>query len=150
VEGKVPELAEEIGGMQKPELRYPNNASSFTIGKMTEADKKKIRIVSSKPIVLLSNFQEENTIADPLRFAQKVNKTLRESDVQGDRFVFLDKENFEGAYKVWGRYRTENDRIVAKIRVFRGAAMIKTFEVSGVSSTSMSREIVDTLIEELD
>lgn len=150
VEGKVPELAQDIGGIQKPELRYPNNASSFSIGKMTEADKKKIEIVSTKPIVLLSNFQEENTIADPLNFAQKVNKTLRESEFEGKEFVFLDKERFEGAYKIWGRYRTENDKIIAKIRIFRGAGLVETFEVSGVSSTTMSEDIVSHLVNRLD
>ena len=53
---KVPELAEEIGGIQKPEIRVPEDGKSFDIGRLDVADRDAIQLAAPKPVYVNSRF----------------------------------------------------------------------------------------------
>ena len=48
---KVPELARDIGGVQRPLIASPRG-SSFDIGRLTAADREKVPLQMIKPVVL--------------------------------------------------------------------------------------------------
>lgn len=147
VNEKVPELAEEIGGIQKPELRYPNNANSFIIGKMREDDKKNIQIVESKPVFILSNFQEELSIFDPLKFTSQTNQAMRDAATEGGNIIFIDKNSFAGAYSIWGRYQDNDGLISIKVNIVKDQQIVGNFTEEGLNVELLAEKIVSRAIE---
>ena len=142
VNEKVPQLAEEIGGVQKPELRYPNNANSFVIGQLNEEDKANIRIVESKPVFLFSSFQEEESISDPVGLSGAVNQALRSYSNDSSEIVFIEKESFAGGYSIWGRYSITDELITVQVNLLKDQKLISSFEKTGLNPQMLSDEIV--------
>ena len=63
---KVPELARDIGGVQRPTVASPKGAS-FDVGRLTAEDRPKVPLQSVKPVVLRSSLQAEKPPRDTLR-----------------------------------------------------------------------------------
>ena len=56
---RVPQLAEGIGGIQRPVVASPKSGQSFDIGQVSDADKDSIPLQSLRPLVLRANFGDE-------------------------------------------------------------------------------------------
>jgi WD40 repeat protein len=135
---QVPLLAHDIGGIQRPLIAVPTGGSSFDIGRVAEEDKRRIPIVAVRPIVLRTSFQDEDRVRDHLDLAAQVNEHLREAATRSGQsgLVFVDADEFPGAWELRGRYRVRNGRVTVTVLVFQGNVELARFDVSGETATT--------------
>lgn len=129
---KVPELARDIGGIQRPVLAGPKGAS-FDIGQVTADDKAAIPLQQARPLMLRTLFQEEESFDDILGLAAKTDERFRSLSVRGPQtpLVFVDAREFPDAFRLAGRYRIKDGEITVTLNVFRGITKVDTFTVQG-------------------
>lgn len=118
---KVPELASEIGGVQKPEVRIPGDLSSFDIGELTPEQRQQIVLKANRPVLAASSFQNENTFADDLQLGELVDQQLKRlGSAEGPGVIFADLRSFPEAYVVRGRYTAADSGISVNGALFKG------------------------------
>jgi hypothetical protein len=130
---RVPELAREIGGIQRPLLASPRGSASFDIGQLTSEDKARIPLNAVRPLVLRSSFQDEVRVRDHLNLTGQVNALLRDRSARGREanLVFVDAEEFPGACELAGRYRVGDGLVTVTVLLSQGNDLLARFEVSG-------------------
>jgi hypothetical protein len=133
---RVPVLASGIGGIQEPRLFSPYGNESFDIGMFEKADKDKVPLAAEKPIFLMSNFQDDDQMADVLGLEKLVDEAFQTYTVKGTEasFVFIEVKDFPGAYVLRGRYKVKGDNVNVKVNVFKGTEIAGTYSVSGVKT----------------
>lgn len=140
---KVPELAADIGGIQKPEIRIPTESTSFDIGKLSEAGRSQINVSTPKPVLVRSEFQDEILFMDVLELGSKLDELVKNSTKDAAaELVFVDSRRFDNAYTVRGRYTQNENQIFAKIKLFRDKLVIAEFELSANSAADLSQMIL--------
>ncbi len=150
VSTKVPELAAEIGGVQKPEVRLPANAQSFSIGTLNDEDKAKIKLAGVKPIFIQSGIQETNSYHDQLKVGSKIDDILMHMGrEENPRITYLDKKKFDGAYQIQARYSAVKGVLTATVRLYKGSLLVRTFEVEALNASSLSTKIIDEALSTL-
>jgi WD40 repeat protein/uncharacterized caspase-like protein len=131
---KVPELARDIGGVQRPLIASPRGAT-FDLGRLTEKDRGQVPLQQVKPLVVRSNFQQERPPDDTLDLSDKIDKRLREisAAARGTPLVFVDARKCSGGVRVSGRYRINdnNGKINVTVRLSRGENELLSFTVTG-------------------
>ncbi len=128
---KVPELARDIGGVQRPTIASPRGAS-FPIGRLTTDDQGKVPLEKIKPFVLRSSFQEEARPLDGLGLTRKVDDRLRDvSAARGAGLVFLDAAESADAVRAAGRYKAEGDKVSVSVALYKGDKELAKFAVEG-------------------
>lgn len=127
---RVPLLARQIGGIQKPRLSSPQG-ESFVIGRMDNDDLERVPLAQIKPVILRANFQDEEVMRDKLRLGQRFADQLQlETYAVGrGRLVFVDAEDFPDAWQISGRYRKETGGWCLRAHLFRGEEDKGSFEV---------------------
>lgn len=140
---KVPELAEEIGGIQKPEVSVPSDGKSFDIGRLTTADRELIKIASPKPVYVHSRFQDESAIFDRLGVSDLLDTKLIELSKQKDpKVVFVDDKDFSGATIISGRYEDTDGLLKAKLYFVRNNEIVQKTSLESVNADQLTDEIV--------
>lgn len=148
---KVPQLAEDIGGIQRPEVRVPGDAESFDIGKMSEDNKKDIKLLSPKPVFVQTNFQHQNKFIDDVNLGDNLDERLSElSKSQGAPIVYMNENKFGGAYQVRGRYEQKGGLTIVDIKVFQDDVLKSEFKVDGVSTSSLADKITARLMKMIE
>ena len=130
---QVPQLAQGIGGIQKPVLFSPEGGS-FDIGRLTtEQDKAEIPLQTKRPVMLRTNFQEEEGYRDTLGLAKYADERLMEESVRGPKTspVFIDAEEFPDACQLFGRYKMDGKKVIVNVNLFKGRTKMASFSVSG-------------------
>jgi len=137
---KVPELARNIGGIQRPLIAMPQGGASFDIGQLTTEDKARIPLQSVRHLILRTSFQDQLRIQDHLGLGKAVDQRLREVSARGreGRLVFVDAAELPGACQLAGRYRIDGDKITVAVVVVRDGRELGQFEVVG-STKELSR-----------
>ena len=74
---RVPELANDIGGIQRPVIASPKGAS-FPIGLVTAGDRARIPLRTPRPLVLRTLFQDEEEFTDGLGLGRLIDERLRD------------------------------------------------------------------------
>ena len=116
---KVPELAKGIGGIQRPEIAAPKGGASFDVGRLTSEDKVQVPLKSERPLVLRCYFGDKRRRRDLLGLSKRINDVLRDHSARGEEApVFVDADEFPGAYEMAGDYSIEDDRVT--VAVFLG------------------------------
>ncbi len=130
---QVPELAKDIGGIQRPLVAAPRGGTSFDIGRVTSEDKTQIPIASPRPLVLRANFQDDERFIDHLGLTTRINNALREISARGRSapLIFVDASEFPAAYSLAGRYRLIAETLRVKALLFRGDQKVGEFTVAG-------------------
>ncbi len=149
---EVPKLAENIGGVQKPEIRVPFGGQSFDIGISDSEIQNKITLPSPKPIFVRSSFQDQDTFNDDLKLSEKLDAELKEfSTARGEeqRLVFIDVSRFDEAYSIKGRYTKSGSSYVVNVRLFRGNELIDKFSVTADQET-LPNAVINSLNSLLD
>jgi hypothetical protein len=123
---RVPELAIEIGGIQKP-LISVNHGVSFAIGMLTEEDKANISLESEKEIVVKPVIMNPDIIGDPLHLSQIIEGKLKKLTT----VVYIDAEKYPKALMITGFYSTDKGIITVNIKVFQNDKLIAEFSVTG-------------------
>lgn len=137
---RVPDLASGLGGIQDPvifspyiEGKFKEGAESFEIGELNSDDKKLIPLASSKPIFVLSLFQDAESFDDHLDLSENIDEKFRELTAKGSDapLILIETRNFPSAYKLRGQYKVTGDKINLKANLFKGKDLIKSFEFTG-------------------
>ncbi len=147
---KVPELAENIGGIQKPEVRIPYGGESFDIGLVTEEEQTKIILPSPKPLFLRSSFSDEDTFDDHLRLSEMLDEKISELQAMGSEVIFIDAARFTDAYSLKGRYVKKGDNYVVQVRLFKGDDAINKFDVEGSSTSEIVEKIMESALQQME
>lgn len=147
---KVPELAENIGGIQKPEIRVPYGAQSFDIGIATEEVKNQIILPSPKPMFLRSSFENEITFNDDLRLSDTIdNELINVQSRDGNEVIFIDASRFSGAYSLKGRYQKDGDEYKVTVKLFMGDELVAGFEVAGKKVNELTGLIINNALQQV-
>ena len=131
---KVPELARDIGGVQRPTIASPRG-DHFDIGRLTAEDQSKVPLQAVKPMLLRANFQDEQQMIDVLGLSKRVDDRLRvaSSLPRGAKLIFVDAAEFAGALRVGGRYKDEGDKVTVTVKLFEGTKEIAAMSVEGAA-----------------
>jgi hypothetical protein len=141
---RVPQLARDIGGIQRPVIASPKGVS-FYIGRLIGEDKEKIPLQTMRPLFLRSNFQDEDAIEDVLGLAKRVDALLTEASARGREapLVFVDAREYPEAYRLAGRYRVEGEQAVVDVRIRRGSEEVGRFSVEGEPDALAGRIVAE-------
>ena len=147
---EVPELANEIGGIQKPEIKIPS-AGSFDIGEFNDETKKKINLSSPKPIFIYSSFQHEEQYVDLLSLGRIVDSELRALDNASDaELVFLNTNSYPDAFSIQGRYKLLKDNgITISVKLFKDKSLIKAFDVEASNAGEAKSLIIEQVLSSI-
>lgn len=140
---KVPQLASGIGGVQKPEIRIPSEASSFDVGKLTEMERNKIVLSQPKPVFIRSEFQEETQLYDVSDLTTEVDSQLKIKAGGGaGKLDFIDTRKFTDGFTLRGRYVQKETGLTVKVRMFKGDKPFSEFESTGATASELAEKIV--------
>jgi len=131
---RVPQLAGSIGGIQRPVLASPKASASFDIGQLDDDAKEQVPLRTPLPLVLRTNFQEEENFEDVLALGKLVDKALRSASARGGEappLVFVDARDLPAAYRILGRYRIEADKVKVEVRLSGAGREAERFLVKG-------------------
>jgi len=152
-------MANGVNGIQKPRIF---GASGIDIGLMSAADRDLIKLESPKPIVLRPNFSEfGETNEDPLDLTGKLREKFNQaSEVKsrsgngegGALLVFIDQNNFPGAYRLTGTYTQTGDTV--KVRAFlrkvgESGEPVRLDEVSGTVGEA-AEKLFQAILKQLE
>jgi WD40 repeat protein len=123
----VPDLAKDIGGIQRPVLAQPKGGASFDIGKLTAAARAQVPLQAAKPVFVRSTFQDERRPRDLLNLGPAVEEALRaDSSV-----IFVDARAMAGAFEITGRYDLGGGTTAVHVTVWRDEEEVAAFTVEG-------------------
>ena len=144
---EVPELAKEVGGIQKPEIKIPSTGS-FDIGQLNDEAKKSITVSTPKPLFIHSIFQHESIFFDDLNLGTAVDKKLRLLDRTTEvDLVFLNTNHYQDAFAIRGRYTVlENNEITASIKLFKDRGQVGEFEITAPSVDAAVDKILEGVL----
>jgi len=119
---EVPRLAANIGGVQRPIVSAPLG-KTFVIGQMTDAEKEKVPLSATKPLMLRPLLTNPETGDDDLKLIGELRKRLdaessyeamQRSGRGAPTLVYVDDDNFPGAVRITGTYTVEGGRVKVK------------------------------------
>ncbi len=123
---RVPELAKDIGGNQKP-LISVSHGISFAIGMLTEEDKAKIPLESEKEIIVQPVIMNPDIIGDPLHLTKNIKDKLKKIST----VVYIEAEKYPKALMINGFYSNDKGNITAVIKAFRDEKMVAEYIITG-------------------
>ena len=150
----VPNLAKNIGGIQRPEIRVPIGGTSFPFGIIkTDDDKKQIPLAQVKSVILRPNFQNQKLSYDNLKIAALLRDALREANftvIRGDTsggLVFVDTDEMPDAIVPAGNYQIEGDAIKVTINLIKNNEPAATFTVEGSKNdlAALTKKMVEII-----
>lgn len=147
---KVPELAENIGGIQKPEIRVPLGGTSFDIGVLDASGRDQINLPSPKPLFVRSSFQNETTFDDNLELSDLLNEKLKSSQLGNKELVFVDASKFTNAFSFRGRYKQKGAKIQLRANLLNDGEVIETYSIKGASKQQLIEKLVEEGISEVN
>ena len=145
---KVPELAADIGGIQKPEVRIPYGGDSFDLGVLEVEDREKISLPSPKPLFVRSAFQNQLTFDDDLGLTDEINDELKKIQLSDGSLIFIDATKFSKAYSIRGQYSTEGDKIILRTNLLQEGKVIKQLEISGTKEEVIAKLKTDIALKD--
>ncbi len=149
---RVPELARDIGRVQKPQVCSPFGGGSFDIGLITASEAASIPLADAKPLFVRANFQDERKMYDQLNLGKIVNESLRGVTYRAATnpfeawLVYLDVPEFPNSYSLNGRYTIKGDEITVSAVLRRGDEEGTVFTVKGAAAKV--KELAQTLVSE--
>jgi WD40 repeat protein len=146
---QVPQLAQGIGGIQRPQVRTPYGGQSFDIGRVTKEDQTNISLKAPRPMFLRSSFQDEVQMDDVLGISEAMDTQMRDLSNRGGEtnLVFIDASRFSEAYKVTGRYSSVQGQITANIVLRKGDVQVSRFTVDALSTEELIRKTVEEVMK---
>jgi WD40 repeat protein len=120
---RVPQLAQNIGGIQRPEVLA--EGASFDVGELLEEDKEKIPLAVVKPVILRPTLLDADG-EDSLGLMPALRKRLREEsyvkgrgDTAGPAAIFVDEEEMPGGIRPSGNYTVTDKAVVVNLNLKR-------------------------------
>ncbi|MBL7112325.1 MAG: ankyrin repeat domain-containing protein [Bacteroidales bacterium] len=143
---RVPELAEGIGGIQKPEVFSPYGAESFDIGEVNSTDKEDIPLARIKPVFVRSVFQDEDELEDVLGLSAIIDDMLNEISQKGNgkSLIFVNAREFPDSYKLSGLYSQQENKITLKMKI-RSKELSESFIITGANMEELKLNILSQI-----
>ncbi|MGH9881171.1 MAG: hypothetical protein ACRD6N_07015, partial [Pyrinomonadaceae bacterium] len=114
---EVPQLARNIGGLQRPVVAAPRG-TSFDVGRIGREEKPLIPLTTIKPVILRPNLMNTEEQADTLNLIRELRKRLRDESsvlVRSGKHqllvVYVDEDELPGAIRPSGTYTVEGERV---------------------------------------
>lgn len=151
---KVPELADQIGGIQEPMIFMPYGAESYDIGMVTPDVRNTIELSNPKPIFSRVRLSNKDTFDDDLGLEPIFNDQIREFSKMGVKapFIFVDVQDAPNAYRIVGRYTVSGEDVKIQARIMREQKKIgEEFEIIGQKNAlkELGRKIISGAYEEV-
>jgi WD40 repeat protein len=130
----VPEIAEGIGGIQRPIVATPSAGASFDIGRLTPEDRRRIPLASDRPVFLQTSLESESPpFLDHLGLSARLNAALRDASLAGQSrdLWFVEASEAPDAYTVSGRYRMDGQALSVTAYVVRNGEAAHHMEFVG-------------------
>ncbi|MGH9548995.1 MAG: hypothetical protein ACRD3W_06460 [Terriglobales bacterium] len=114
---EVPQLAQNIGGIQHPFMAAPFG-SSFDFGELTAQEKNEIPLAAASPLILRPRLLRSDDFTDsPLELSNALMKRLNEDSSviaknQSPPIHFVDTEEFPGGIRPTGAYSINGDQVL--------------------------------------
>ena len=132
---KVPELARDIGGVQRPLIASPRGAS-FDIGRLTAGGPGEGAAANSQAGGAALQFSGGEAgarrpgadEADQRSAARGVAPRAR------SQLVFVDADDFPGAVQAAGRYKIDGDKVTVSVTLFEGDKELAAFTIAGAAN----------------
>jgi hypothetical protein len=154
----VPQLAQHVGGIQRPRIAAPKG-TSFDIGQLKKADKQQIPLAQAKPMLLSPVLLNPNEGFDLLELTAKLRKELRNRSyalVQGETeafpAVFIDADEVEGAIRPSGTYIVKGEVVTANLVLVRDQEKLAQIHATGTKNQldPFTHTLVTKIIEALE
>jgi hypothetical protein len=142
---RVPVLAKNIGGIQRPMVAIPYG-SSFDIGLLEKQDRQPPP--SPNPIIIRPMLMNPETIGDNLQLTTKLLSKLRSINNETSNFIFIDADDFPGALTPKGFYTVNGNTISLTLKLWKDGKEFKTVTLSG--ETEKVPEFIEQIIKELN
>ncbi len=144
---QVPQLAQGVGGIQRPVVASPRGGASFDIGQVSDDDKELIPLQSPRPLMLRANFGDEVDIVDTLGLGKIVNEQFRELSARGGTapLVFVDASELPSAYRLAGRYTVNDNSVKVAVVLVKGKDR-RRFTVTGKKSDLL--QLAKTIVQQ--
>jgi hypothetical protein len=128
---EVPKLAQEIGGIQAPQVAAPSG-DSFDIGQMLEADQRAVPLAAVREMMVQSDFQDEEQMADVVKLSARFNQRLRAENAVSVRgqLAYVDSDDFPDAWRLAGRYHQTPQGLQVTARLFRNTEPKGTLQLT--------------------
>ncbi|MCW8928896.1 MAG: caspase family protein [Gammaproteobacteria bacterium] len=117
----VPELATEIGGIQRPRIASPGLSESFSIGFLDNKAQTQVPLAIRKAILLKPVFINETTLIDDLNLSENLRRYFREQNYSKNKsekfnpvsldIAYIDVDLFPSAINVSGLYRRDGNKL---------------------------------------
>jgi len=134
---QVPELARNIGGIQRPQIAAPRG-SSFDVGRMTGEDKPKVPLAMVRPLVLRPLLIDPQENDDSLNLSVELRRALEADSYLAARrkakelkAVFVDADELPGAVRPTGTYTVQGLKVNVRLTLRRDGQKVATVEVEG-------------------
>ncbi len=145
---RVPVLAKNIGGIQRPIVAIPYG-SSFDIGMLSKQDRRPPP--SPNPIIIRPLLMNPDDIGDTLHLTEKLLSKLRElnnSNNKESQFVFIDTDDFPGAFTPKGLYSIKGATITLTLKLWKEEKEYK--KITLVGEIYKLPALIDQIIDELN
>ncbi|HUK88683.1 MAG TPA: caspase family protein, partial [Terriglobales bacterium] len=131
---KVPELAADLGGIQRPLVAAPGG-TSFDVGLLTSEDKREIPLAAVHAMVLRPSLIDRDQGFDDLNLTSLLRQALRDRarvEARGPaQAVYVDEEELPGALRPTGTYAVEGDQVTVNLVLRREGATVARREIQG-------------------
>lgn len=133
----VPNMAKNIGGIQRPLIIMPDTSASFDIGKFTSEEQQRINLSNPKPIILRPQLRNSALRFDNLKLSQMMSAELRQLSYAQSRdaqspIVFVEADEMTDTILISGDYTIEGDTLkISVILVKNNAPIGKEIVVTG-------------------
>jgi hypothetical protein len=147
----VPQMAKNIGGIQRPQIITPTTSNSFDFGRFTAEEQKLISLSTPKPLILRPNLRNSATRFDNLKLSQMMAEQLREisySQTRGQqsRIVFVEADDMADAIRPEGDYSVEGETLrISVVLVKNSASQGKEIAVTG--KVGQPEKVITQLVE---
>jgi Caspase domain len=146
---EVPQLARNIGGIQRPVIAAPRGGS-FDIGLMKSEDQERIPLARLQPLLLRPVLINPEQGFDDLQLMSALRKRIQEQSYATSRSqegppigIYVDAEEMPGAIRPSGTYVVSGNRVTVSLNLVRDNQRLLSFQVSG------ARTELDGLVQEI-
>jgi hypothetical protein len=133
---QVPQLARNIGGIQKP-LVFAPRGTSFDIGQLAEEDRKQIPLALVRPLLLRPVLLNADVGDDDLGLMPLLRQRLRDEGFTGARgegqagAVYVDADEMPGAVRPSGTYTTKGKAVAVRLVLRRDGRTVGRLDMDG-------------------
>lgn len=132
---RVPELARNIGGVQRPVVAAPRG-TSFDVGRLATEDRARVPLALVKPLVLKPALLNRDEDEDNLQLTALLRQRLTEASQPAGRgsepaIVYVPEDDFPGAVRPTGTYTIQGDNVAIRLTLKRDGAVLARLQVEG-------------------